>query len=249
MYKVKHYLKLNIVKTIGDQLRIDLAEDKDVSPVLRNDLKMVFKFLSWKQSLHPKLFTKEDENIIISRDHLQYTNLSANACSYSKTLVKRFTELLWQKKICTEYQCEGYSSIPVVNCNSLPTPANITREVETILMSHFYENNLMNGFLYRIGNKNASTPLCSCEHDIQSPFHSLIECRLVDNHIQSKLIKEMKAFFLTADNKDAAIVKDSVTLLNMSRNKTLLNLMGEAIKDNIKSYRTKIIINPDVRRE
>ena len=249
VYRVKHYLKLNIAKTVGDQLRIDLSEDEDVSTALRNDLKMVFKFLSWKQSLQPKLFTEKDKNIILSRDHDQFTNLSATACSYSKSLIKIFTESLWQKKICTEYQCEGYSNIPVVSCNSLPTPANTNREVETILMSHFYENNLLNGFLYRIGNKDAVTPLCGCKRDIQTPFHSLIECKLVNNHIQSNLVKEMKAFFRSDDKEDTCIVKDSITLLNMSRDKTILNLMGQAIKCNLSSYRTKIVLNPNLKQQ
>ena len=116
-------------------------------------------------------------------------------------------------------------------------------------MSHFYENNLLNGFLYRIGNKDAVTPLCGCKRDIQTPFHSLIECNLVNNHIQSNLVKEMKAFFRSDDKEDTCIVKDSITLLNMSRDKTILNLMGQAIKCNLSSYRTKIVLNPNLKQQ
>ena len=95
IHRIKHYLKLNIMKTIGDQLRCDLADNLETSMVLKTELNGVFKFLTWKLGKFPEQFTDNDCNIINSKDHLKFTTLSSKACMYSKSIMNKYTESLW----------------------------------------------------------------------------------------------------------------------------------------------------------
>ena len=43
-------------------------------------------------------------------------------------------------------------------------------------MSVFYPNNLMNGFVHKFNSTLASSPLCPCQLEVQTPMHLLTTC-------------------------------------------------------------------------
>ena len=242
IHGIKHYLKVNIFKEAGDPLRTDLSNGPDVPNVLRTNLNTVFKFLKWKLAKLPNVFSTQDITIINTRDYLRFTHLSSRACSYSKALMRSYTERMWQMSIKYEYCNEGYNYLPIVSCESIPIPNHSIRDIETILMSHFYNNNLMNEFLFRLGHKDVSSPLCPCLKDRQTPYHSVIECTLIDYQIRQKLQEEVNGFLKDNHDEGMHIIKDHTLLLNMSRNKNFVELMFKAIKVNLKSYRATIVL-------
>ena len=243
--KIKHYLKLNIQKTKWDQLREDLQNLDMESVTTKRELASVFKFLQWKLDCYPKKFTREDIDVISSKCAMRYTELSSNACSYSKQMIKKYTESCWQSTINNQFRADGYHNIPSVSCDKLPIPQNIDRETETVLLSHFYENNLMNGYLYRIGHRETGSPLCLCKVANQTPYHCLMECNMIDTKIRQDLRINADIFFKEKADVMYDDMLDHITLLNMSRNKTIMELMIQAIKSNKIKYRTKIILHKE----
>ena len=243
--KVKHYLKLNIKKTKWDKLVDDIKDFRSESAILKSELSPVFKFLQWKVNLYPNLFSEVDKSIISSKDISKYTELSGKSCNYSKMIMKKYTESVWQTKINNQYMDEGYGNVPLVNCEKLPIPRHTSREIETILISHFYENNLMNGFLYSTRQRGINTPLCLCTAGIQTPYHSLVECGLVSEDVKQELKASIEKFFNKAGISNSNSVHDHITLLNTSRNRVILELMLKAIQCNKHRFRTKIILRKD----
>ena len=239
------YLKLNIKKTKWDKLVDDIKKCRSESAILKSELSPVFKFLQWKVNMYPNLFSEADKSIISSKDTSKYTELSGRSCNYSKLTIKKYTEAVWQTKVNNCYMDEGYGNVPLVNCEKLPIPRQTSREIETILLSHFYDNNLMNGFLYRTRHKDVDTPLCICTSGIQNPYHSLLECRLVTEDIKKELKTEIERFFKDSGISNSSIIHDHITLLNTSRNREILELMLKAIRSNKHRYRTKIILRRD----
>ena len=107
--KVKHYLKLNIQKTKWDILADDINKCSTESATIKRELSPVFKFLQWKVVRHPDSFTEADKAIVLSKDTSKYTELAGRSCNYSKLLIKRYTESLWQSKVNNQYMDEGYN--------------------------------------------------------------------------------------------------------------------------------------------
>ena len=68
-------------------------------------------------------------------------------CSYSKPLMKQYTESVWQGLINNQCQLEGCSAAPQVSLSKLVFPKDSSREVETLTLSLFYPNNLLLSFL------------------------------------------------------------------------------------------------------
>ena len=241
--KVKHYLKLNIQKTKWDQLRDDLQTLAEESDTTKRELASVFKFLRWKLEWYPKKFTSLDKEIISSKCTIKYTELSSNSCSYSKHMVQKYTESCWQSTLDNQFRADGYYNIPKVSCDKLPIAPNVDRNTETILLSHFYKNNLMNKYLYDIGHWETATPLCLCKVDNQTPYHCLIECDLVDTKIRQDLRNSVDIFFKENAGMMFGDTRDHITLLNMSRNTNIIELMIKAIRSCKNKYRTKIILH------
>ena len=240
--KVKHYLKINIQKTRWDQLKDDMECLSTEMNSMKLELTPVFKFLQWKLKKYPEKFTDWDKDIITSKNVTCYTELSSVSCSYSKKMIQQFTESQWQSTINNQYLSEGHQSIPRVSCNKLEISANIDRKVETVMLSHFYENNLMNEYLYRIGHHETLTPLCLCKAANETPYHRLLECELLDRHIRLELNDKIDEFLKeNSDIRNDGIL-DHITLLNMSRNKNIMQLMLKAVKSNKEKYRTKIVL-------
>ena len=243
--KIKHYLKLNIQKTKWDQLRDDLKTLSKEPNIIKRELASVFKFLRWKVEMYPKTFTDMDKDIVSSRSVINYTELSSNSCSYSKQMIVKYTESCWQDSINNQFRAEGYHNIPRVNCEKLAIPPNVDRNVETILLSHFYENNLMNEYLYNKGHRETVTPLCLCKSANQTPYHCLMECELIDSKIRQDLQSSVNTFIKKRTGMINDDVLDHITLLNMSRNVNIMELMIKAINSSKTKYRTKIILRKE----
>ena len=241
--KIKHYLKLNIRKTIGDQFRKDLTVGIQGSNVMKTELHSTFKFLKWKLGRYAAKFNEQDKNIISMMDTEKFTELSTNSCSYSKKMMQTYTEELWQTQVNNKYLAAGLSSIPRVSCDKLAIPITVDRALETILLSHFYINNLMNSFLYRVGQKGINSPLCPCGREEQTPYHCMVECKYINDNIKEELNRGIAAFYKEPKNSRLVIGNDHITLLNMSRNNDVMQLMLNIIKSKRHTYRTKIIIN------
>ena len=82
---------------------------------LHGKLQQVFKFLQWKLMLSPECFTVSDqitveENIV---DH--FADLSITCCSYTKTMVKEYTEKLWQNSVQNKWLLNGSSITDYTN--------------------------------------------------------------------------------------------------------------------------------------
>ena len=234
--KVKHYLKLNIQKTLGDQSRADLSEGDNNSVFMKNELKSTYRFLQWKLDKYDNLFNEQDKGIINSRDTARFTELSSHCCNYSKKIIQRYVEELWQKQVNNQYLMEGCISIPIVSCDKLPIPINIDRDIETILLSHFYDNNLMNSFLYRIGHKDVTTPMCPCEGGEQTPYHCFFECNILDNDLKQEFLEEVKLRF------PSETTNDHIRILNMSRDRRIMELMIKITISQKHMHRKKIIL-------
>ena len=83
---------------------------------------------------------------------------------YTKGMVQQFTELLWEENIDNLLMTEGWSEIPRVSCSPLPIHLGVSREVDVLVMSLMYKNNLLNSFLFRVDRAVAS-PICICGSD------------------------------------------------------------------------------------
>jgi len=175
---VKHLLKLNIFPDIEDPLKklINTQTQLGSYSPLTGKIKDVFQFLSWKSSIHPEHFTKEDQNIINNHDLEKFSSLSIKGCSYSKSVMKHYSEQLWQSSINSQYQLEGYTEAPTVSTTKLKFPPKTSRQLETLFLSLFYPNNIMNEFLHRFNSSKFDSPLCECGRGEQNSLHLLIFC-------------------------------------------------------------------------
>ena len=231
------------MKTKWDQLKDDIQRLTTESAIMKLELAPVFKFLQWKLKFYPEKFTDEDKDTIKSKNIIGYTELSSIACSYTKPMIQKYTESLWQSTINNQYIADGHPNIPQVSCDKLPIPPYIDRNMETLLLSHFYNNNLMNEYLFRIGHHETVSPMCPCKVANQTPYHCLLQCELVDTNIGHELKDGIDTFYKEHPNMMNSSTHDHITLLNMSRNKCILELMLKAIKSNKTKYRTKIVLN------
>ena len=234
MNKLKFYLKLNIKPQKEDRVRNFIQHCYEESSCNRQseikaNIKEVFKFLSWKFQCYPKDFTKNDDNIVQSKRHENFLNLSPKSCSYTKTMIQKYTEQIWEKKIANEYACEGFQHAPTASCDKIPIPNYVTREQEVLLMSLFYPNNLFNSNIYR-HTYQIESPLCGrCGRNEETPFHVILEC--TDRSAEAyRLVTKVVG--------ENALQNDTITLLKASRNKDFLNLCLNILSQY--EYRTHI---------
>ena len=101
--RIKHFLKLNILKTPGDlylQTISDIYNPADKSPsILHSSLKDVFQFLNWKFKQHPEHFSDSDKIILQSSNFFNFESksfpirqASSSFCKASNFLL---TIILW----------------------------------------------------------------------------------------------------------------------------------------------------------
>ena len=233
VYSVKHYLKIGIFQSDTDRLRLLISDaDTLMVPELRAAMKEVYLFLKWKLTRIPEAFTLNEKMIIEGKEYDQFSALSIKACSYSKGIIRIYSEFMWQGYINNIYQMEGECRIPTVSCQSLHVPVYTTRDQEVLFMSLFYKNNLMEAFLYSI--KRADSPLCLCGVEAQTAVHALLRCSLVLNINKAELYESLGGV--------GAFSEDIVTFLDYSRDKDFVNACIKVFMNGPKQFRTKIIL-------
>ena len=152
--RIKHYLKLNISPVPEDRYKEFISNTYDQnnkSPsVIHNHLKDLFSFLTWKLQQQPSQFSDHDMEIISNRHFNQYFELTRKSCTYTKDLMKKYTETLWKKALTNQFQTEGIAQSPNPSCSNIPIPAGTTRKAEVQMLQMLYKNNLTNNFLYSV---------------------------------------------------------------------------------------------------
>ena len=65
----------------------------------------------------------------------------------------------------------------IVSCEILSFDSFVNQKTETLCLSFFYSNNLLNSFLFDKFPDVYSTPLCDCGESDQTMCHILFECK------------------------------------------------------------------------
>ena len=91
-----------------------------------------------------------------------------------------------------------------------------------MLMSMFYENNLMNSFLYRRNIQEVSSPLCYCGTEEQTVHHIVLRCERVDPDLRARAMNCLQ----TVNGVD----ESTIVMLNFSRDKEFMNILVEIIR-------------------
>ena len=222
MHQVKFYLKLNIKPAKEDRVREFIKrcyedhQQADIVTDLKVNMKEVYKFLKWKIANYPNDTMEDEKNIIQNSTYDQYFLLSTKSCSYTKSMISKYTEKVWSRKITNEYTLDGYHHIPTPSCSRLPIPWNVTRKQEVLLMSLFYPNNLFNSHVYR-HTYQVESPLCErCRREEETPYHIILQC--------SELAGEARKLLGKQISREEMLQQDTITLLNGSRNTIFLEI-------------------------
>ena len=113
-----------------------------------------------------------------------------------------------------------------------------SREVEVLVMSLMYKNNLLNSFLFRVDRAVAS-PLCICGSDEQTAIHLLSSCDLVDMDLKCQA-----KHIITLCNSSRSMVdlaaEQCSTILNCSRDYMFVNLCIGIVESQGLNLRRKI---------
>ena len=239
---IKHFLKLNILEEGSDCS--DPLKNFIVNHLRQNNyslitgrIKDVFQFLAWKIKHNSLCFTPQDTQIIGNWDLHRFADLSPRCCRYTKGLMKTYSEVIWQSTINCQFQSEGLAEAPVVSTTKLKIPLNTTRTFETLLLSLFYPNNLMNEFLHRYNPTQFVTPLCRCSYGEQNSLHILFYCRLVDENHRRKMHQ-----FVTNHLSIMASSLNYCSFISLSRETEFFHICQEIINDAIKFLKLEIIL-------
>ena len=187
---IKHLLKLNINKAIETDPLANFVDNHLLSnsySSLTARIKEVYQFLNLKKSRLPESFTQKDLEVVENWILTSYSDLSPRCCSYSKRLMREYLEQLWQVTLNSHFQSDGFKEAPTVSTQKLKFPSNTSRESETLLLSLFYPNNLLNEFLFRYDSTKFRSPLCYCLTGEQNSKHLIIYCPLIDSNIRKQM--------------------------------------------------------------
>ena len=222
--RTKHYLKLNITKTQSDCLQDTLSNclnGRNPPKEVKDGMKEVFKFLKWKISKSPQDFNEEDSRIISNNLLNYFDQLSIKSCSYTKSSIRKYTELIWSNISNNQQIMNGELVLAKPQRSPIPVPTHTDRKEEVLLLSLFYPNNLMNSFVYR-HTFNAESPLCPrCNSKEQTAYHVIMEC---NSHLQ-----KIQAITQKILGEEAAQVDHHNTLLNCSRNSEFIQCALEIL--------------------
>ena len=139
---VKHYLKCVTNKHDSHQdkhLSFILDELTDRNSAVENHIGKVFKFLAWKIKIRPEVFSGYDQYIVEKNMFDLFPSISKKACLYSKELMKKYTEYLWDITLKRQLQLDGQTRIPKVSCDPIEIPIGTSREEEVKYISMFYK--------------------------------------------------------------------------------------------------------------
>ena len=133
---------------------------------------------------------------------------------------------------------EGWLNIPKVSTTPLPIPTYTSREIEVLIMSMFYKNNLLNPFLFSLDRSRWRSPLCSCGVEEQTAMHILTSCPLSDEGLCQQAMHH-----LSIANEDLNLDGlGTVAILNCSRDPGFIRTCGEILDNNELNLRRKIVL-------
>ena len=225
VHQIKHYMKIIINDVPSDKLKeaiIDLMSSPEKIPVeLRIAIKSVYKFLLWKVQEKPEQFTKLDTEIINQVDLTKFHQLSRDSCKYTQDMMKKYTERLWAESLRNEFMLEGHSTIPKPSCTPLYLGNTITRKQEVLVMSMFYENNLLNSFLHRINRPDAPSALCHCGKGDQTSYHVVLECEAINPELRSRALECIRR------TNGEPLTEVATVILNSSRDRRFMECFME----------------------
>ena len=237
---VKHYLKLigNQPEAYKDSLILYIQEEITLkkNSTIVSQIKEVFQYLKWKLEVAPGDLSELDKDIVYRSDIDRFQDLSMEGCKYSRSIMTKYTEKLWQQSVNNRLQLEGETRYPIVNCSPLKVPYGTTREEEVKIISLFYKNNLLSGFLYKVQRELCPSPMCACGTAEQSAFHIAVDCPLS----QEDKIEEILALLAKANSDN--LVKDEITLLNCSRQPAFVAHCLKVARCSKLNLRTNIIL-------
>ena len=157
---------------------------------------------------------------------------------YTKSMMKKFTEEPWQKAVDNEYQMLGTQHSPIVSTNQILIPRGTPRDVEVLVLSMFYKNNLLNVFLHKLYPLKYSSELCSCKMAAQTSYHVIMECKEMDCDLRESL----KEILEETSPEGQGWFEDEITLLNHSRNNKFTSMMVKGLHKNLSNHRLKIVL-------
>ncbi|KAL5260728.1 hypothetical protein ACHWQZ_G010771 [Mnemiopsis leidyi] len=193
---VKHYLKA-LSNTDDIHKRFLLNEVTSKNPVVLSHMKDIIRFIKWKHEYNPGFTSPSDTELLNNGFGMEdLFKLTKRTCHYSRGLIDKFTELLWQESIKNQLQLEGWPIIPRVSLSPLPLPHGTSREQEVLIMSLLYKNNLLNSFLSRLDRTRWNSSLCSCGCEDQTVIHLLTRCLLIED-----TIRDQASYLLTTGNE------------------------------------------------
>ena len=147
-----------------------------------------------------------------------------------------YTEKVWQERVNNQFSIDGFVSAPIVSMTKLKIPTN-DRSMETLFMSLFYDNNLMNGFLSRTLGLSFCSPHCSCNlWKVEDTQHVLLECL----HVKPWKRRIMSNYL---EGVSQNIPDFHIILTNCSRDSTFVKLAMDII-DDCHGYLRKEIVLP-----
>ena len=235
---LKHYLK-SVTVDSGSSIHTEFITNEVMvsNPDVMGNMKRLFKFLQWKLDIIPTAFSDMDKDIVLGLKFHQFDQLSVHSCMYSKSIMKDYTELLWQASIENKLQFIGDTRFPFVSLAQIPIPMGIPRKIEVIILSFFYKQNLLNAFLYLAQRVKCPDPICLCGEEEQTAYHIITECRLVDCNLRRDSLQAIWRCNMT-NNPPA----DNISLLNCSRDNRFMNCLTEVVSNDSLKLRTKYVI-------
>jgi hypothetical protein len=234
---IKHYLK---VLHDSNDIHYDFVKTQlnEKNPTVLCHLREVQKFLQWKAEHFNTEVQACDLGEISHRNLDHILLLSPKTYKYTKGMIQQFTELLWQESLQNLLLMEGWSDIPRVSCNPLPIPFGVSREVEVLVMSLMYKNNLLNSFLFRV-DRAAASPLCICGSDEQTALHLLSSCELVDTNLQCQAERIITLCNSGRPIVDLATEQGSI-ILNCSRDDIFISVCVKIVESEGLNLKRKI---------
>lgn len=238
--RVKHYLKLSQNATPWDTLAefVSLHIQLEHTAVVNTSMRDVFEFLKWKVEMHPSDFSEQDMDIVRRKEFSEFFQLSMQASFYSKAIMTQYTEYTWQSSIRNEFLLDGYNTYPVPKCAKLPLMKGTSRESEVLVMSMFYDNNLLNSSLYKVNPSKFRTAGCECGTDTQTSYHVLMECNMTDPSCRVCCLEILQSVIAPE-----AMDESHITLLNASRSSSFISSVLSALENTAVPLRRKVILS------
>ena len=239
---IKHFLKLNILPCDNDPLKRLVEEqiqDNQHSRI-HTRIKHVFQFLEWKLSAYPNKFSYDEKNIIANKEFSKFCSLSIKCCDYTKDQIIKFGEKLWQDTISRQYQLEGYTEVPIVSTTKLKFDLMTSRKFETLFLSLFYPNNIMEEFLYSFDSNKFGSPICGCGRGEQNSMHLLTDCGRINESKRVKMTQYMDE--TPIHNTLPPNYASNQFLVSWSRQPQFFQIAVEIIIDAEKFYRSEVVL-------